>query len=286
MSGPVASIVIPAHNETSVIMRCLEPILAAGRNQAFEITVVSNGSTDTTATVASEMLRNYDSGSVFEITEASKSAALRVGDSVSQTYPRIYLDADVHVSADVLLCLAQLLLAVPEPAVAAPRLRIDTTGCSWPLLAYHRVWMTLPYVADGIVGSGLYALNAAGGERKGQFPDVISDDAYVRGLFTRQERHTSAGEFTIFAPRTLRALIKRRARVAVGNSEVENLVHGAGSDTTCASLVRAVRCGHVTLAEVAVYGAITSAALTVARLRRWRGTDRQWSTDVTSRGAL
>ena len=41
----------------------------------------------------------------------------------------------------------------------------------------------LPYVREGMIGVGVYALSEKGPERFAEFPDVIADDGYVRMLF-------------------------------------------------------------------------------------------------------
>ena len=73
------------------------------------------------------------------------------------------------------------------------------------------------------MGSGVYLLSAAGRARFGRFPEVISDDGYVRSLFSDQERAmVRSGEFTIFAPKNLQSLIKIKTRVRLGNLETSH----------------------------------------------------------------
>ena len=54
--------------------------------------------------------------------------------------------------------------------------------------AYARFWQKLPFVARGVTGAGLFAVNAAGRARWGEFPQIISDDTFARLQFTEAER--------------------------------------------------------------------------------------------------
>ena len=71
---------------------------------------------------------------------------------------------------------------------AAPVMDVDLRGSSLAVRAYYRVWMRLPYVRDGMIGVGVYALSEEGRRRFGEFPEVIADDGYVRMLFGSGER--------------------------------------------------------------------------------------------------
>src|SRR6476619_2539417 len=86
------SVVIAAHNEQDVLGRCLDALLRTARMGELEIAVVCNGCTDGTADVA----RGYgEDVRVLETPEASKTAALNLGDRVVFGFPRFYVDADV-----------------------------------------------------------------------------------------------------------------------------------------------------------------------------------------------
>src|SRR3954467_3664021 len=93
---PRASIVIPAHDEGAVLGRLLDGIAPLGDDH--DVLVVANGCTDDTA----DVVRARSWCRLVEIAEASKIAALNAGDAAARTFPRIYLDADVTVSADTL----------------------------------------------------------------------------------------------------------------------------------------------------------------------------------------
>src|SRR6185295_3671394 len=92
---PVTSVVIAAHNEEAVIGRCLDAIRASS-GPPLDITVVANGCGDRTAGVAAER----PGVRVLDLAAAGKPGALNAGDAVASGFPRLYLDADVVLSAD------------------------------------------------------------------------------------------------------------------------------------------------------------------------------------------
>src|SRR5690349_20226188 len=90
MSDYIASIVIPAHNEASVLGRLLATLPADVDGRRLEVIVACNGCTDNTAAIAREW-----GATVVDVTTASKIAALNAADEVAVTFPRLYVDADV-----------------------------------------------------------------------------------------------------------------------------------------------------------------------------------------------
>src|SRR5579863_9072886 len=97
------SIIIPAHNEASVIARTLQAITAGAEAGELEVIVVCNGCNDGTADTARRfgpLVR------VIETNIASKTHALNLGDESAQGFPRIYADADVVIGIDAIRALA------------------------------------------------------------------------------------------------------------------------------------------------------------------------------------
>ena len=78
-------------------------------------------------------------------------------------------------------------LDVPQPRYAGGRL-VVAPAKSAVSRAYARFWQKLPFVARGVTGAGLFAVNAAGRARWGEFPQIISDDTFARLQFTEAER--------------------------------------------------------------------------------------------------
>ena len=91
-SKQLGSVVIPAHNEASVIERCLSALFTGVASEELDAIVVCNGCTDDTAERARRLPYSVR---VLELERAHKPTALRAGDAAAITLPRLYLDADV-----------------------------------------------------------------------------------------------------------------------------------------------------------------------------------------------
>jgi glycosyltransferase involved in cell wall biosynthesis len=211
------SIIVPAHNESSVIARTLKQWVSRPGSEELNIVVVCNGCTDETATIA----RRFGSTvCVIESDIASKTHALNIGDQISSGFPRIYVDADIVITLDAIRALAKRLERGDLLAVA-PTADIDLTGCSRPVRLYFGIRSRLPSSRQGLGGSGVYALSETGRTRFAQFPDVIADDTYVRLQFKPEERETLGSvSSTVFPPRTIRQLIAVRTRAYAGSFEL------------------------------------------------------------------
>ena len=211
------SIIIPAHNEAAVIARNLQTLLAGAAPDELDIIVVCNGCSDNTAEVAR---RFAPAVRVLETEAPGKSNALNLGDAIAQSFPRVYLDADVVIGLEVVRSLARR-LAKDDIYAVAPTPVLDVTNCSGLVRAYYTVRLRLPSARQGIGGSGVYALSAAGRARFVAFPNITADDAYVRLQFSPTERATIPSvESTVYPPRTLRSLLATRTRVYYGIAEL------------------------------------------------------------------
>jgi len=205
----LASVVIPAHNEEGVLSRCLQALTRDLDPGEAEIIVVCNGCTDATADVA----RSFSEWvTTIEIDEASKPSALNRGDAATTVFPRFYLDADVVMSTEALRRSVRHLES-GDVMATSPRLEMDIRQCSWPVRAFYRVWLQLPYCREELLGCGVYALTREGRAKFGDFPDVLADDVYVSLIMSRDQRRvTRDAWFRISPPATLAALIRVRAR--------------------------------------------------------------------------
>jgi glycosyltransferase involved in cell wall biosynthesis len=211
------TIIIPAHNEENVIDRCLLPIKSSIDNNEVEVIVVCNGCTDQTA---SKVFKVSDKIICIETDVASKTNALNIGDEVAQYYPRFYIDADISISMDAISAVMKALEA--GYMAASPEVDINLAGSSWIVSAYYDVWLSLPYCRAGMVGTGVYALSREGRKRFKRFPDIISDDGYVRCLFSEAERCSVRGYYSIVsAPKNLVGLIKIKTRSRLGRYELK-----------------------------------------------------------------
>lgn len=277
------SVVIPAHDEARLIDRLLSTLTDSALSGDLEIIVVANGCTDDTAARAS----TYRGVRVVEVAEASKIAALRAGDDAAVTFPRAYLDADVMISVDTLLALADV-LDREGVEIASPRLVVDTSAASWAVRQHYRVWELSDFRTHGHIGSGVYALSAAGRARFGQWPDVIADDRFVQQLFLPPERATlSDRSFTVRSAATMRSHLRRSVRIARGNRELDADLQKAPATSggERASILKRVAHRPGLWMSFAVYCVSWTVPNIVAARTIARGHERAWNRDETSRTA-
>ncbi|MCK9900286.1 glycosyltransferase family 2 protein [Frankia sp. Cpl3] len=278
-SDTLASVVVPAHNEEAVIGRCLKSLTADLPAGALEVVVVCNGCTDRTAEIARTFgVRVVESG------QANKSAALNLGDAAVAAFPRFYLDADIEVTGLALQEVAEFLRA-GDALAAAPRLRPCMTQVPRPVRDYYRIWMRLPYVVNGHVGSGVIGLSEAGRRRFDRFPAIIADDLFLYRLFAPGERATvDSVHFTVFPARTTRDFIRRKIRVYAGNLEIRRLgqlpAAAAGSEASWLSVIVA---DPRLLTAAPAYFVISTVAKLLGMRKVRRGDLRSWERDDSSR---
>lgn len=218
----MTSIVIAAHNEAAVIGRCLDALLAGAEPGEFDVTVVANGCTDATAQVAAARTEVR----VLDLPEAGKVPALNAGDAVAQGFPRIYLDADIVISAEGVRALRDALLVGAEPAAVpvlavTPCRELDLNRSPLLVRAYYAINSRLPAFEDALFGRGVVALSAEGRARFGRFPDVVADDLFLDSLFSAAEKcQVQSVSSRIAAPTRTADLIRRLVRVRHGNASL------------------------------------------------------------------
>lgn len=219
------SVIIPANNEEALLGACLSSLLASDSPACpIEIVVVANGCTDRTAEVAQGFMAQAAARGwrmqVLDLTQGGKMRALNAGDAAATLPWRAYLDADVTVSRGLLnqLCHA---LDGPKARYASGTLRITAQGTVSK--AYAATYRRVPFMAHGVPGCGLFAVNAAGRARWGKFPDIISDDTYVRLLFRPEERVAVRATYDWPLVEGFRALVKVRRRQDRGVRQVAAL---------------------------------------------------------------
>ena len=219
------SVIIPANNEEALIGACLSSILASDSPACpVEIVVVANGCTDRTAAVAQGFVSQAEARGwkmqVLDLAQGGKMRALNAGDAAASLPWRAYLDADVMLSRGLLnqLCHA---LDGPKARYASGTLRITARGTISK--AYAATYRKVPFMANGVPGCGLFAVNAAGRARWGKFPDIISDDTYVRLLFRPEERVAVRATYDWPVVEGFRTLVRVRRRQDRGTRQVAAL---------------------------------------------------------------
>ncbi|MGH3716726.1 MAG: glycosyltransferase, partial [Micromonosporaceae bacterium] len=208
------SVVIPAHNEATVLGRCLDTLLADAAPGELDVVVVANGCTDDTVAVARQR-----GVRVVAIRRACKQAALNGGDSIAHGFPRVYLDADVFLSTAGIRALADA-VRVPGRLAATAVRELDLSGRSLPVRAYFAINARLPAYRTGLFGRGAVALSERGRARFDRFPDgLTADDLFLDGLFAEPEKVEVAGAAVrVATPRRTRDLVRRLAAIRAGTA--------------------------------------------------------------------
>ena len=221
------SVIVPASNEAGYIGACLTALFASGP-VGGECIVVANGCRDTTAEVArgfAGMAQTAGWGfAVLDLVQGGKPNALNQGDLVARGSLRAYLDADVVVTPDLM---AQLIVALSadQPRYATGTAVIPRAK-SWVTRAYARFWAKLPFAQSVAPGYGLFATNAAGRARWGDFPAIISDDTFVRLQFLPAERVQVQASYDWPMIEGFAALTRVRRRQDAGVAEIDRLYPG------------------------------------------------------------
>ncbi len=217
------SVVIPAHQEEHYIDRCLSALLDQEFPAAAEIIVVANGCTDRTVERAQSWAATAANRGidflVLDLPACGKFGALNGGDAHARGGVRLYLDADV-VCGPRLVRQIYDTLAADDARFASGQLRI-VPPTSWLTRSYGRIWSRMPFVASDVSGCGLYAVNAAGRRRWGEFPPLHSDDKFVRLQFAAEERFEVAAVYFWPLPEGLANLVRVRRRWCEGSAELD-----------------------------------------------------------------
>ncbi|GAA4675468.1 glycosyltransferase [Phytohabitans rumicis] len=214
----MTSIVIAAHNEAAVIGRCLDALLSGAAAGEFDITVVANGCTDDTARVAAR-----PGVRVLDLAAAGKPGALNAGDEVAVGFPRVYLDADIVLTAEGVRRVAGAVSdpGPGDPLAAVPRRELDLTGRPLLVRGYYAINSRMPVFRNGLFGRGVIAVSAAGRARFERFPEMVADDLFLDSQFSiAEKRQVDEVTARIATPRRTADLLRRLTRVRRGNAQM------------------------------------------------------------------
>jgi glycosyltransferase involved in cell wall biosynthesis len=222
----VLSVILPASNEAGYIGPCLQALFSSAPVPGgAEVIVVANGCRDDTAARARRFAPYATAAdwrlTVIERAEGGKIGALNAGDAVARGDLRAYLDADVVVSPDLMAQLVRV-LSIDAPRYASGRAVIPRPK-SFVTRAYARFWQGLPFANSAAPGYGLFAVNPAGRARWGKFPELISDDTFVRLQFNPGERIGCAGTYSWPMIEGFAALARVRRRQDAGVAQIVEL---------------------------------------------------------------
>jgi len=277
----MVAIVIPAHNEQSVIGRLLEALTETSLDGPPEIVVVANGCTDDTAGTA----RAYQGVTVVETPVPSKTRALALGDQYVSSFPRLYVDADVVLRAQDVRALCSA-LRDQDLRAAGPTRMLPMDGASWSVRWYYDVWQRFRGVREELFGRGVVAVDEAGHGRISDWPEAMSDDLVMAMSFERSERAVVPdAHVLIWPPKTYADLLRRRVRAMTGNRQLELATPSTvtrRSESRPGELARIIARRPWLVPAAAVFGA--TAVITKARGREAeRRGDSTWLRDESSR---
>lgn len=288
MSAAPFCVIIPAHNEESVIERCLQAIYAgAPANARPEVIVSANGCRDRTVAIARAVAPD---AIVLDLPKGSKTGAINAANQAASHFPRIILDADCECSYSSLAALAA---ALREPGVmtAAPAIQMELSRCSALMKAYYRAWLRQPYAKAGKGGAGCYGLSEDALAKIGQFPPIIGDDIWIHTRFPDEAMRYIAEDsngrpvFSVVRPpRTVQEQIRIEARRQSGNAEVGQIYpsqHFVNTNQR-GGWSKALRSGAAP-SDLAVFFAIKLASRVFARWNRVRGKASVWARDNSAR---
>lgn len=277
------SVIIPAYNEAAIIERCLRAMLVDAAPGELEIIVVANGCKDDTA----DRARAFGAPvRVLDTPVGSKTGALNLGDAHARYFPRMYVDADIMVGIQALRDVAALLDDDSPIVLAAPQATFTYEGRPPLVRSFYKVWTSLPFFTENLIGAGFYAFSRKGRERFDRFPDIIGDDAFARLVAGPDERRAlKHATFNISPPRNLRSVAKIQTRARAGMYELrQKFPHMLSNETTDARRSLQIIASRRDLwIHAPVYLGVMGYAKLRAHLKLRLGQQKIWERDETGR---
>lgn len=220
------SIIIPAHNEESYLDACLHAVLAQRFDAApLEVILLANACTDRTVEIALRHKQGFAAHGwklrILRTATPGKLNALNCADRAASGDVKVFLDADVICEPELM---SQIYAALDheQPLYATGTLTLAPAK-SWVTRHYGRLWQQLPFMQGNAPGAGVFALNRAGRARWGAFPDIISDDTFVRLSFAPHERKQVPARYHWPLVEGFSNLVRVRRRQNAGVEELRRL---------------------------------------------------------------
>lgn len=275
-----ATVLVPAHNESSVIARTLRPLCAMIATGQVSLIVIANGCSDDTAQAVAAAC---PLATVLQSPVASKTQALNLGMTAADpSLPVLCLDGDLQVSAAGLLALISAIEA--GAAAAVGQMRVDASAASSLVQAYQRAWTLNPYFANGKFG-GVFALAPEMTRNLFPLPQVTGDDEYLRRSIDPQRvAFVPECQFTAQSPRSLASLLATRRRALRGARQVGRLGLADPATKSAWHMLRASLAAPHRLLDLLVFSAVGLAArLSLAVESPTRPAT--WERDLTTRNS-
>jgi poly-beta-1,6 N-acetyl-D-glucosamine synthase len=224
--APPLSVLIAAYNESPVIGRTIQSVLASAY-PVHEVIVVDDGSTDGTAETVEERFSGEPRVTIIRQANAGKASALNRAASLAEGDILLCLDADTQVDP---LAAGLLVRHFVDPKVAAVAGNVKVGN----LVNVLTQWQSIEYITSQNVDRRAYALmnavsvvpGAAGAWRKkalmdvGGYPsDSMAEDMDLTWRLRRQGWRVTTEQEAIAmteAPQSFRAFFKQRFRWTYG----------------------------------------------------------------------
>ncbi|NEA37480.1 glycosyltransferase [Streptomyces sp. SID13031] len=171
------SVVVPAHNEASTLSECLSSLARQETKHSFEVIIVDNASTDSTASVANCW---RDRLSLRVVTEPCKGRGAARCSGFLEAHSDIILstDADTVVPADWVDRLVDALMEVPKAAAVTTSCYITdgTRFTNWAMRVGMPISLRLYRVVVGhyLLTGSTFAIYRQAYEAAGGFDRSIS----------------------------------------------------------------------------------------------------------------
>jgi glycosyltransferase involved in cell wall biosynthesis len=154
------SIIIPAFNEEELLEAAVEKVLkwALQNLKSFEIIIVENGSTDTTANISDRLAGKYSGVVVLHLPEASIGKAIKAGMQRAKLESIVVLDAD-WIDLDFM---AKSLKSLEEGDIVVGSKMLNPASDHRPFFRKVLSWMLTMFirVVFRFRGSDSHGLNA------------------------------------------------------------------------------------------------------------------------------
>lgn len=218
---PAYGIIVPVRNEAAMLPVTVPKLLAAVTGDDARIIWVCNGCSDDSAAVIRRLAGS--AAEVVELAQPGKTAALQAGDDTLGTlFPRLYLDADTWLNPGDPARLMQPVFSGAAD-LAAPRLRLDTSGASALSVRIGACWMSLPHAKTSAFSNAI-ALSSAARGLWDRWPEITGDDIFVSALVpTHRKLIVPEAVATIGMPASFAGWVRMRARWLKGEAELARL---------------------------------------------------------------
>lgn len=267
------NVIIPVYNEAVKLRETAPALKAALTGLRAHVIYVLNDTTDDSDSV----IRNVfgEAAHILNLPIAGKTHALRTADSVSTHTLRVYLDADIIVENNTFPALLKPLVDGRADFTSA-RLIADLSQCHGLALRISRVWADqLSRRHDAFMCCT--AMNEAGLQQRGPWPDVLADDDWARSKIHPSRRMMiETAKAYMSPPQDVKNWLKVRARWIRGTKELKRI--NTKEDYQPANSVKP----RGSPLDLALYYLIRFAAEPLARLQK--KTPHHWGTDNSTRG--